>query len=753
MTKRGAVRRRIWSALIATIACSIACTSSAAALDVSLGDSYSSGEGAKPYDPVTDKGSGNGCHRSPSAWPRLLGVDADSHLACSGAVTDDFFSPQKEGEKAGPDALSQLTRLGQISQRQPISRVYATIGGNDLGFKGIIERCFARRHCLGDLRKVELARLQGEVGPKVIFALLGARLAAPNADVILVGYPDLIPPAGEELKNCGWIDDVEKPRLRTLEEALDSTLSQAARVAGVRYVSIRDALHHHELCTKQSWVNPVGTLKNGYPEQGHPNGAGQKAIFRAVSQQLRQGAGVVPPPQPGCQPAGSIAAIVDDSGSMERNDPLNVRQAAMQLLITKPAGTGRTLGATEFGTDAGPLFAPATIATSQATMLESLSYLADDGFGGGEADTNYNAAFAESAEAQPGAQARIFLTDGGHNVGDYADVHRGGPRTYVIGLNIGPAGEGDEDADRLRRIAVETGGAYFPLKLDESDDPEVQTTRLQPVFNAIDSLVDCKVAPSQAARLLTKPGKRSKPIAEPFQGSPALEVVASWSDPTVDVDIATAEVTNANGKVIANLTGKARRKHGRARKVDTLQTSLVEGSAFDTLSIEKPAKGTSLEVTVSSAQLSSPTQVVVQVAPSAAAAQTPPVVVPPTPPPAQPTSAILTVDNRVTNGASMREDSTPTRLTTQPRAFCGTRGCNINGTERSTGGTYDAAVCQTTGERITNGNDGDPSDDGNPERFESTRYYGVRLSNGVFGYVSEVWIRASDRGGKGLPQC
>ncbi len=45
------------------------------------------------------------------------------------------------------------------------------------------------------------------------------------------------------------------------------------------------------------------------------------------------------------------------------------------------------------------------------------------------------------------------------------------------------------------------------------------------------------------------------------------------------------------------------------------------------------------------------------------------------------------------------------------------------------------------------------ADDANPERFESTRYYGVRLGDGTFGYVSEVWVRAADRGGLGLPSC
>lgn len=127
---------------------------------------------------------------------------------------------------------------------------------------------------------------------------------------------------------------------------------------------------------------------------------------------------------------------------------------------------------------------------------------------------------------------------------------------------------------------------------------------------------------------------------------------------------------------------------------------------------------------------------------------------PQVPPQSQPARSVaITVDNRVTNGMGMREDSTPARLLTQPWVRCTARGCNIYGTERASGQNYDAAVCQTFGERTTNGHDTDPNDDGNPLRFESTRYYGVRLADGTFGFVSETWIRADFRGGLGLPGC
>lgn len=137
--------------------------------------------------------------------------------------------------------------------------------------------------------------------------------------------------------------------------------------------------------------------------------------------------------------------------------------------------------------------------------------------------------------------------------------------------------------------------------------------------------------------------------------------------------------------------------------------------------------------------------------PPANAAPTPAPPVATTPP--GPARIVLTVDNRVTNGTSMREDSSPARLTTKPWIYCGSRGCNIAGTERGTGGQYDAAVCTTFGERTTNGNDSSTADDGNPLRYESTRYYGVRLGNGTFGFISEVWIQGAQRGGMGLPAC
>lgn len=616
------VHARLLAILAGVIVICALLVSPAHATTVSLGDSFSSGEGAGPFDAGTSQENGNGCDRSAKAWPRLLGVPKGNHFACSGATTADFYESKK-------DPVSQLENLRRVAAREPISKVYVTIGGNDLGFGSIVGDCVVRT-CLSHLDSVELPRLRDKVEPAVAKALSETKIAAGGGQVILVGYPDLIPPPGSRFTECGWLTDKEKPRVWKLESELDSTLAAAANAAGVSFISISKALKGHELCTGNSWVNPVAspsnavTLDGWKPQksnhQGHPNARGQTAMADAVRSAEDTGAGAIPPPPAGCTPADNIAAIVDDSGSMEDNDPLNIRRSALELLITKPGGQARTLGAVEFGTEAGALFGPGVISANQSTQLAALGALQNDGFDDGGGSTDYNAAFEASKSEQPSATARIFLTDGGHNVGPYENGHLGGPRTYVIGLNIGPAGEGNPEADLLGKIAGDTGGYYFPLRRDPGDSAETQSKRIQPVFNAIDALLQCHGAPQQAVRTLAKPNVPAAPLKSQFAGAAGLEVVLSWATPNTQVGLASATVRNAGGRVIANLTGKRplhRGHHHRHRvpRPATLVPGVVQGPTFQTITVARPQHGSSLAITVKAPALSEATAVSIQISP------------------------------------------------------------------------------------------------------------------------------------------
>ena len=115
-------------------------------------------------------------------------------------------------------------------------------------------------------------------------------------------------------------------------------------------------------------------------------------------------------------------------------------------------------------------------------------------------------------------------------------------------------------------------------------------------------------------------------------------------------------------------------------------------------------------------------------------------------------SVSVTVQNLVTAGAANSREDTPAYLSTVPENACRSRGCMAPGPELSTGDRL-AVVCQTTGERTTNGNDGDPADDANPILHTSRLWYGARLDDGSLGYLSETWLSPLDRGGHGLPRC
>jgi hypothetical protein len=118
------------------------------------------------------------------------------------------------------------------------------------------------------------------------------------------------------------------------------------------------------------------------------------------------------------------------------------------------------------------------------------------------------------------------------------------------------------------------------------------------------------------------------------------------------------------------------------------------------------------------------------------------------------TSAVrqVIIDNRVTDGpAGMREDS-PAYLSTRPANYCKLDGCELPGTEMGTG-TPIMLVCQAQGDRTTNGEDASVRDDSNPGLYSSSLWYAVRSRDGRLGFISEVWIEPSGRGGLELPYC
>jgi hypothetical protein len=114
---------------------------------------------------------------------------------------------------------------------------------------------------------------------------------------------------------------------------------------------------------------------------------------------------------------------------------------------------------------------------------------------------------------------------------------------------------------------------------------------------------------------------------------------------------------------------------------------------------------------------------------------------------------VMTVQNKVALGASqLIEDTTPAYLSTKPVPYCTRLGCRMLGTEVASGAML-VAVCHVTGTEMFNYNLDSSESKVNPNRADSTLWYKAVWPDGRSGYIAEVYIVPSDRGGMGLPVC
>lgn len=222
---------------------------------VALGDSYSSGVGAGSY--ISSSGS---CDRSTNAYPALWATanhpTSYTSVACSGAKTTDVIANQLS-------ALSSGTTLVSI-----------TVGGNDEGFSTIMEDCiiFGTSTCVSEIDAAE-ADATANLPGKLANVYNGIKAKAPNAHVVVLGYPDFY----DLTKNCIGISQTSRTAIDGGINLLDSITQTAAQTAGFTYAEVRTAFGGHEICDSSSWLHSVDwwDLSESY----HPTATGQASGY------------------------------------------------------------------------------------------------------------------------------------------------------------------------------------------------------------------------------------------------------------------------------------------------------------------------------------------------------------------------------------------------------------------------------------------------------------------------------------------
>jgi lysophospholipase L1-like esterase len=230
---------------------------------VALGDSYASGVGSGYM--ISSSG---GCDRSTKAYPRLWALArrpaSYRSAACTGATTSTVITSQLS-------ALSASTTLVSI-----------TVGGNDAGFVPTMEACVLRpaARCAAAVRAAE-AKIRTELPGRLNNVLRDIRGAAPNARVVVLGYPDLY----DASRVCIGPSRADRTALNRAAAQLDAAIRAAAGRAGDTYADPRPDFAGHAICDARPWLHAVSVF---YISQSfHPTATGQAdGYLRAFSQAL-----------------------------------------------------------------------------------------------------------------------------------------------------------------------------------------------------------------------------------------------------------------------------------------------------------------------------------------------------------------------------------------------------------------------------------------------------------------------------------
>ncbi|MCD5340798.1 SGNH/GDSL hydrolase family protein [Arthrobacter sp. AK04] len=229
---------------------------------IALGDSFAAGQGAGPY--LDD------CYRSDNTYSELAdgpkAIKLVVNEACSGKTTQDVVDAQ----------LSQLNKSTEL--------VTITAGGNNLGFGAIITYCGVAlagvtpgAECDAATAYAAAQLESGQLYRDLVSMIESVQAAAPNARIVVTGYPYLLDPIPAGLTDPAALFIYQATELA---DALNGAIAAAAGSTGATYVDVGSAFLGHGALSPDPWIN-LGGPEN--PDSFHPNAEGYEAYYAALN--------------------------------------------------------------------------------------------------------------------------------------------------------------------------------------------------------------------------------------------------------------------------------------------------------------------------------------------------------------------------------------------------------------------------------------------------------------------------------------
>jgi lysophospholipase L1-like esterase len=291
-----------WRTAFGGVVAALAMAAPAAAQDVgpyvALGDSYTSA----PFV-LYPTGEPIGCGRSDHNYPHLVAravkPSSFTDVSCGSATTDDMT-----GSQSVPLNGTNPPQFNALNAN--VSVVTIGIGGNDVGLTGIATTCaeLDLTRPTGSACRDEFTTDGDEVGkriaaaaPKIAAALQGIHARAPGARVLVIGYPDALPPDG---KGCWPVVPLSPADASWFDEQMrrmNQMLAEQAAANGAEYIDVYTSSIGHDACKLPGvkWLEGLVPTAPAFPE--HPNAMGEVNMARQVIGAIDPAA-QIPPPKP-----------------------------------------------------------------------------------------------------------------------------------------------------------------------------------------------------------------------------------------------------------------------------------------------------------------------------------------------------------------------------------------------------------------------------------------------------------------------
>jgi lysophospholipase L1-like esterase len=321
---------------------------------VALGDSYAAGFGLSPITNLPAVG----CQQAQSDYPHqvaaALGLTL-TDVTCTGAVTANITSQTQTppSDLGGGSAVPQILALSADTDV-----VTVTIGGNDTGFADIASACVAGsaggpvigtgssttyNTCEAAFAAAAPTEPQYDfptyvtstVADNLRSTFAQIRAAAPNATVIVVGYPSLLPdPAHTPLAGCFTpiqngtdpnqnslpFTTTDVPFIHSIEVVLNEVIADEAQAAGFAFIDNQAVTLDHSACpqTASPYINgitlssPIGSAPPIVNGALHPNATGVAFLSGQVTNAIAAAFPAAPAPAPAApapSPSSSAPAL------------------------------------------------------------------------------------------------------------------------------------------------------------------------------------------------------------------------------------------------------------------------------------------------------------------------------------------------------------------------------------------------------------------------------------------------------------